>query len=340
MIDGASLKYDFVYLLKSIVCDMDNYFCMMSECSNCPNNYEYLKETISKELDDENIVFKQWVSTDRAELVTNIECTEDFIETLINKIIKLKKHHYIFKIQSNFLKLKKETLEFNECIILADFSENYNFAVQDEIQSFHWVNKQATLHPFVYYYKIENIIKCRCICIISDHMEHNTVAVHTFQNHLIQDIRLTVPFVKKIHYFSDGASSQYKNKKNFINLCYHIDDFGFDAEWHFFASCHGKNASDGVGGTTKREVSKSSLQRVGSNQILTPIDMFQFCDEKIKGIKYIYVPTIEVQQNEKNLNTRFKLCKTIIGTREKHRIVPINTNTIRSFKTSLNIVSS
>lgn len=32
------------------------------------------------------------------------------------------------------------------------------------------------------------------------------------------------------------------------------------AEWNYFATAHGKNACDGVGETTKREVTKKSLQ--------------------------------------------------------------------------------
>ena len=31
-----------------------------------------------------------------------------------------------------------------------------------------------------------------------------------------------------------------KNRKNFINLCHHEDDFGVPAEWHFSATSHGK----------------------------------------------------------------------------------------------------
>ena len=64
----------------------------------------------------------------------------------------------------------------------------------------------------------------------------------------------------KIIYVSDGCAAQYKNRKNFINLCYHMDDFGVPAEWHFFATSHGKTAADGVAGTLKRLATKASLQ--------------------------------------------------------------------------------
>ena len=43
-----------------------------------------------------------------------------------------------------------------------------------------------------------------------------------------------------MYYFSDGAASQYKNKKNLINLTHHFEDFDIEAEWHFFATSHGK----------------------------------------------------------------------------------------------------
>jgi len=65
---------------------------------------------------------------------------------------------------------------------------------------------------------------------------------------------------QKILYFSDEAASQYKNCKNFLNLCHHKVDFGVDAEWHFFATSHGKGPCDGLGGTVKRLAARASLQ--------------------------------------------------------------------------------
>jgi hypothetical protein len=34
-------------------------------------------------------------------------------------------------------------------------------------------------------------------------------------------------------YFTDGCKAQYKNCKSFLNLCYHLEDFGINAEWSF-----------------------------------------------------------------------------------------------------------
>ena len=42
-----------------------------------------------------------------------------------------------------------------------------------------------------------------------------------------------------------------------------------EAEWHFFATSHGKSPCDGIGGTTKRLAARASLQSAADNQILT-----------------------------------------------------------------------
>ena len=65
-------------------------------------------------------------------------------------------------------------------------------------------------------------------------------------------IRARIPSLENIKYFSDGAAGQYKNYKNMLNLTCHNQDFDVNAEWHFFATSHGKSPCDGIGGTVKR----------------------------------------------------------------------------------------
>jgi hypothetical protein len=61
-------------------------------------------------------------------------------------------------------------------------------------------------------------------------------------------------------YFSDGSAAQYKNRKHFIDILCHEQDFGLSAEWHFFATSHGKGPAGGMGGTVKKAGCKESLQ--------------------------------------------------------------------------------
>ena len=64
---------------------------------------------------------------------------------------KLLPRRFIYKHQEQYIMAKKENLLANECIVILDFVENYTFIVQDTIQSFHWNNAQATIHPFTRY---------------------------------------------------------------------------------------------------------------------------------------------------------------------------------------------
>ena len=97
--------------------------------------------------------------------------------------------------------------------------------------------------------------------VISDCGAHDTIAVHHFIRHLINHLKEIFPILRNIVYFSDGCAGQYKNLKNFLNLCCHEKDFGIPAEWHFFATSHGKGPSDGIGGSIKREATKASLEK-------------------------------------------------------------------------------
>ena len=112
-------------------------------------------------------------------------------------------------------------------------------------QGYYWTNSQATLQPCVYYFNCDGKeLQHGCLVFISECRIHDTVAVHLFQRHLVEYLKSTYGVITKITYFSDGCSGQYKNCKNFINICYHLEDFGIAAEWQFFATSHGKGPCD------------------------------------------------------------------------------------------------
>ena len=183
-------------------------------------------------------------------------------------------------------------MKTGEFLVTADFSENYSFILQDAAQGFHWNNSQATLHPFVAYYLDSGEIHHVSYVVISDCLHHDTVAVHLFQRSFIAFLKELLPtrlHPKKISYFSDGAASQYKNRKNFLNLCHHKEDFGIKAEWHFSATSHGKGACDGLGGTIKRLAARASLQRPYNDQLMTPRQLFDWACSNIRTCCLLWV---------------------------------------------------
>ena len=154
-------------------------------------------------------------------------------------------------------------------------------------------------------------MQCLNICIISDCLKHDTVTVHAFIFPVLAYLRSKHHTLKNNVYFSDGAASQYKNFKNFTNLCHHRNDHGLEAEWHFFATSHGKSPCDGIGGTVKCLVAWASLQATVVNHSLTARQMFEWASEHISSITFFLVSVDDVTENE----AKFELTSRLPSTR-------------------------
>ena len=312
--EDVPLKH-YSHALAMTMCNPTLPSCHLGTCECCPGK-EPLKEILERcyeEMGIDELQFSQWTSTDRSSLETMVKPIEDFLDLFVEKLETLKQHDFIAKQQGRYLNDVKENLLPGEFLVIGDFSENYSFVVQDEAQSFHWNNSMATLHPFFYYYRESGDIKHGNFVLVSDCNTHDTVAVYLFQKHLINHLKGNFQCVQKVIYFSDGCGGQYKNLKNFINLCFHQKDFGVLAEWHFFATSHGKGPSDGIGGTIKREATKASLQRPYREQILTPLKLFEFIRSNLHGINAKFVTGDDWNMEEEFLFARFLLAKTKLG---------------------------
>lgn len=333
-------------LMEKSVCSIDNKNCMMHMCNTCPRevgvtNYLTNLSSFSDSLQYQEIRFKQWISTDRCTLIEKTESIDEYISSLGTKICNLTRHHFVAKTQTNYLKELKESLHDNEAIVLGDFSENYSFIVQDAAQGFHWENSQCTLHPFVVYWRDSpsNTTKHTSFCFLSPDTRHNTIMVYTFIQKLISYINITHPNITKLHYFTDGCAGQYKNRYNFSNICNHYDDFGLSCEWHFFATSHGKNACDGIGGTIKRLTAKASLQRLITDQILNAQAMFEFCKQSLgKQIQFFYVGHEDLSKSAEMLKSRFDNSIQIPGTQKFHKFVPLTKEKLTAYELSTDTI--
>lgn len=326
-----------VQLIEKCVCNMNASDCMLHHCRHCPGVngiLEFIESSLESD-DRETINFSQWTKTDRSTLENLSLPVDEFINKLSNDIRDLTKHHFIAKKQSSYLKYLKDNIDDSQCIVIGDFSENYSFVVQDASQGFHWTNNQATIHPFIVYFISENNLSHRTFCFISDCLQHKTSLVYTFQKTLIPEIRDFIPNLKKVNYFTDGSIAQYKNKYNFINICHHEQDFhGILAEWNYFATSHGKNACDGIGGMVKRAAYKASLQRTTTRHILTPQDLYTFSQDQFPSIKFFFTPFQSFEKEELSLKDRFSKAVTIKGTQGFHKIKAASSNILLAYQTS------
>ena len=150
-----------------------------------------------------------------------------------------------------------------------------------------------------------------------------------------------LPFdLKKITYFTDGCASQYKCCKNFLNLCKHYCDFGIEAEWHFFATSHGKGPCDGIGGCVKRMATVHSLKSLSKDYIQTSFQMYEYLN-KFKFDKDVTVAHFtdkDYDDTQKFLSVSGRLDApiTIPGTQKLHCFKPTSDNEleVRAYSSS------
>lgn len=64
----------------------------------------------------------------------------------------------------------------------------------------------------------------------------------------------------------------------------------------------------------KRLAAKASLQRPYTEQIMTPIQLYEWAKDNIPGINFCYYSTEEYERQKKFLEGRFQQSKTIPGT--------------------------
>ncbi len=221
---------DLKWVLANIPCDAQSEKCMFGFCPSCPKN---IGQVFLELKDVTDVTFYQWKTTDGVEMTEISEPVDEFRTRLRAYIPAVLKHHFLVKQQNKYIETWKRSVfaNPNEAFVKVDFAMNYSFVFQNEVQCAHWNRKQATIHPFFvnFWCPVMQKVSFRTYIAISHHLKHDTVCFYAFQREFIQLLKKDLPFLTKIVYVSDGSASQYKNRKNLINLIHHKQDFGINA---------------------------------------------------------------------------------------------------------------
>lgn len=256
-------------LVQSLCCPGETLQeqCLTRECSMCMtkdvqfNNFDslectsYEKWVTRKESVMIKGVLKQTQKTIKLKIDCNLGSLASEAKQSINPFMN---HIRNIKHQFDVIKNVKETLTEYEALLHFDFSQNYSCKYANEIQSFHFGGSrtQITLHTSVLYYKNNSkmCVKHKSFCSVSESLRHDPAAICAHLNPIIQQTKNNVPKLKKVHFLSDGPSTQYKNKTMFYFFgTYLSEKLGVDEiVWHYSEAGHGKGAADGIGGSIKR----------------------------------------------------------------------------------------
>ena len=117
-------------------------------------------------------------------------------------------HYFIKQKQANAYEDHKSQVQNDSELAVRqiDFAENFSTLWQDEVQSAHWNKKQITVFTSVTWQQDS----CTSAVIISDDLTHSRDSIIIFIDKLLTSI--LDKNIKKLHIWSDGPSSQFKNR--------------------------------------------------------------------------------------------------------------------------------
>lgn len=252
-------------IYPSIVCDKTSAKCMYHLCAKCKD-----KNVPVNECDKEsNVKWEEWVTKSEmrekkkdvgkvqipVKVSAKVEVNGtlgDLIDDFQNEMQQFTVHVFNIKTQNKAYNDIKANMSNTEAVIHGDFSENFACKLTEEIQSFHFggSRKQVSLHTGILYVSGEKPLP---FATISPSKDHSPPAIWAHLDPILKHLKETHPQVTTVHFFSDGPSTQYKQKNNFYLFSTVLYLRGFETgTWSFFESSHGKGAPDGVGGALKR----------------------------------------------------------------------------------------
>ena len=294
-----------------ITCNQDNEMCMFSECNNCPQLSYFKAFDDFEEVKDLEIEWYQW-KTHNTKVVKTVEngTVEKCFAALEGKVPNFLRHTYIKRKQAESFQFQKLSVHQNcsKVIIQVDFAENYTTMNQNEIQLSYWSYNQITLFT-VCAWEAENK---HSMVIVSDYMSHDKYAVITFLKLIILELETKHKHFDEIVFFSDGASSQFKQKYLLCALI-HLKR---NITWEYFATSHGKGAVDGIGGVVKRTVSTAVLSK--QEQVQNAPDFFRVAKSKCEKISVLYCGTKEIESNMEEYNKIWENIVPIPNLRNLH----------------------
>ena len=198
----------------------------------------------------------------------------DLVDGLCAELGPLSKHIFTAQWQKQQFEDVRANLPHKTVLSVQDYAENFRTVYQDEIQSAHFCYNQITVFNMVSFFKCP---KCdqqvhEASVFLSDDLVHDAHAVKHFEELYIKHLKNQNVEVDNHVVFSDGCATQFKSKIPFKYVETSKADRGYTMERNFFASHHGKNECDSLGGLVKNATTNIAAR----NQIITNAsDMFK-----------------------------------------------------------------
>lgn len=311
-------------LPSKMMCEVNSKDCAYNKCSVCQDKtIEFKMENVNLK---DVVTWKEWIiknkeyndkktnTVKKTKMIvkqTKTGTVKDLISDFTKESIVFKKHWYNIRHQFKMHQRCLNMLDEESVAIHMDFSENYTCKLATEVQAMHFgaSKVQFTLHTGMLYTKEDE--DPLSFATISPNNYHGPEAVWAHLDPILTLVRSKYPKVNAIHFFSDGPTSQYRNKKNFYLFLENTKKLGFPhSTWNYSEASHGKGPADGVGGAIKRSLDAKVKYGVDIPDAQTA---FNVLSQKDSEIMLFFVPESAITEKSYDL-------RPIPGTMAIHQI--------------------
>lgn len=301
------------------LCQPHTEECWLRNCDDCKNKLckcmEKLLEENGASCDVKWHVWKELPEGLRK--VVEEDSAEElviYINSICNEFLK---HSYTKREQANSYQIDRSKTasphhDKKIALVQVDFSENYTCIAQQEIQSYHWNQPQVSLFTCSLCYEGKQYP----IVIVSDNLNHSKDTIVAYMSTIFYEIPTEV---SEVRVWSDGPSSQFKNKFIAASLKPLEDTHKKKIIWNYFATSHGKGPVDGIGGSVKRQVRQAVLS--GKGVVYNASD---FCSvaKKVSNVTVLHMSVDEIDSLNTKLDVKsiFEEADTVPGITKSHCI--------------------
>ena len=249
------LNTKFSSFIEQVTCDATSKKCMTRDCSTCVDLINEFAPQSSSVI----LQYYQWKSTDsRIKKVVMTDTVDAIFNELKKQLNTFLLHTFVKRNQAASFDSLKKSCDGKSIVLQVDFSENPTIAAQKEIQAAHWHHAQATI--FTTHAWINNATNFSMV-VISDDLNHTKYSIFIYMQCIFRSLQAKFPSIQTVNVFSDGPTSQFKQRFLFSNLHYWEQDHDISIRWNFFATSHGKGVVDGLEGWLRGQFGDTFGQR-------------------------------------------------------------------------------
>ena len=307
-------------ILSTMCCDIANEDCLFRKCQMCLTNSVNYNVAVN----EEKIQYQRWGTANvdhKTKPGVSVKITQrETKETSVGAAVKLFKGMLIDYMahvariihQGSAWKIVESNLSEDDLMIAVDWSENYNCQYSREIQSMHFGASHQQLALHTGYAKSSDFAET--FCTVSDDTDHGPKGIFAHLRPVLA--KYVSEKIKRVHFFSDGPTTQYRNRKMFKIVARNVSAVIPAVEcisWNFSESGHGKGIPDGVKGTVKRNA--DSIVAHGGDIRDAPT----FVTELSKKCPKVFIKLITASQSNEAKNLNVEDVEPFKGTFKVHQ---------------------